>query len=501
MEISHNLIKEAFKLKSNKSINSELKRELKKLENFTLEEILFGDKKNKILKIDSAIRALHNQLFIKPNEQFTFNLKKDINTLNEFLINGIENNDSKSLLIFLFANCYFMINPKDFLNQDIIKCLSKREISKSTFDLLSKIKFNTSSQNGTSRYELELVKNYIVGASELNITKVYNFVNAYERGGRGFHINYLLERICWFMFYLNYKFYIKLVNNFTKPLEFIFFFQSLNENELVKISSEKGILNNWASFELIRQILKRGDDSNEIKIKLSDAICERLVQIKQNNFEFLKQTISHFENKILFNSSLGKFLTTVTKIELEDIVTTSLLIDKYAFKNKAKNYLLNYYSENSTDKQLDTLLSLIYKKWESFYETLYFDKEFYSNSIVLTDYCEFIVEYFISLKTNNEIIEITNEQIENLLNIDSIWFKNQTNQITYFYLYISKLYLLSHAYKFKKLNDSTVELTFKKIKEDTIILSRFDRDNKLESYFNVISDNINWQINRILTNE
>lgn len=494
MEIPQIIIKKALELKREKAQNVALKKELKKLEAFTLEEILFGDKKNKILKIDSAVSMVHSQLFIKYNsdDQFSLNLKKRINTLNIYLVDAIENNNSKSLLIFLFANCYLMINPKYFLSQDNIKTLSKRKISKSIFELLSKIKFNTSTQSSASHQELQLIKGYSEGILENNITKVYDFINAYERGSRGFHTNYLLERTCWFMLYLNYKLYIKLINNFTKPQEFIFFFQSLNDIELIKISNNKSISNNWGSFELIRQIIKRGDGSNEINIKSSDSIYERLVNLKQNNFDFLKQTISYFEDKILFNSSLGKFLTKVAHIELDDIISTSLLINKYSYKSEVKNYLLKYYAENSSEEQLNNLVLLIYKKWESFYETLYVDKDFYSNSIILTDYCDFIVEYFISHKTSDEIIEIVNEQLENLLNLDSTWFNNQTNQITYFYFYISKLYLLSYAYKFNQLNDLRVNLNFEKIKQDKIKCSRFDRGNKLENYFNVMNENINW---------
>lgn len=487
MEISQHIIKEAFSLKSEKTLNSELKREMIKLNVLSIEEILFDNEKN---KIDSKIRNIHNRLFSNSSEPNPFELKKTINTLNEFLFKGIEKDDSKSVLIFIYANCYFMINPKWFLNQVELKNISKRKISKTLFDLLSKVNFTTSTKNGAPRNEITLLNDYNTGISENNLKKVYDFVEVLERGNRGFHLNYILERVCWFMYYLNNKSYLKLINNLTKPEEFIFFFQSLNGKELIKIANSKCISNQWANIELIRQITKKEVKNDAINLNLSKAIYNQLIEIKKNDFKFLKQTISHFDRNILFNSALGRFLTTVSILELEEIVNDSMLIDKYDYKNKARRSLLVYYAKNGTDLQLNHFVKLVYTKWELFFEALFNDDDFYTNNLLLTDYCEFIVEYYVSLKTDDEIIESFLDLLNKISSINCIWFKNSVNQISHFYLYLSKLYLLSYAFQVKNIINENINLNFVYLKNDAIILSKFDRDDNLEKYLTIINENL-----------
>lgn len=486
MEIPEHIIEKAFELKSKKSLNSELKKELKKLQALSIEEILFDEKK---IKIDSKIRGIHYKLFSYSSEPKLQDVHKIINTLNEFLIEGIEKNDSKSILIFIYANCYFMINPKWFLNQGKTINLSKRKVSKTIFDLLAKVNFTTSTRGDAPRNEITLLQNYNIGISESNLKKVYDFVNAIERSGRGFHINYILERVCWFMFYLNNRLYLKLINNLSKPEEFIFFFQSLNEKELIKIANTKSITNIWANYEIIRQILKRENRNKTNNFKLRKSIISRLNEIKQYDFEFLKQVISISERSELFNVSLGCFLTKISSLELEEIVEKVFTIDKHSFKGEAKFCLLKDFAKNSNNSQLNHFLKEIYTKWESFFEVQFRDESFYSNQLILTDYSEFIVEYFVELKTDIEVIESVNELLDKISNIDSFWFKNSVNQISHFYLYLSKLYLLSYAFKLKKINTS-IKIDFMSIKNDPIIISKFDKDDNLENYLSIINENL-----------
>lgn len=486
MEIPEHIIKKAFELKSKKSLNPELKKELKKLQALSIEEILFDEKK---IKIDSKIRSIYYKLFSYSSEPKLQDVHKIINTLNEFLIEGIEKNDSKSILIFIYANCYFIINPKWFLNQEKIINLSKRKVSKTIFNLLTKVNFTTSTSSDAPRNEITLLQNYNIGFSESNLKKVYDFVNALEMGGRGFHINYILERVCGFMYYLNNRLYLKLINNLSKPEEFIFFFQSLNEKELIKIANTKSISNIWANYEIIRQILKIEDRKTTNNFKLRTSIISRLNEIKQYDFEFLKQVISISERSKLFNNSLGCFLTKISSLELEEIIEEVFTIDKHSFKGEAKFCLLKDFAKNSDNSQLNHLLKVIYTKWESFFEVQFRDENFYSNQLVLTDYSEFIVEYFVELKTDIEVIESIKELLDKILNINTFWFKSSVNQISHFYLYLSELYLLSYAFKLKKINPS-ITINFIDVKEDPIIISKFNKDGNLLNYLNIINENL-----------
>ncbi len=152
--------------------------------------------------------------------------------------------------------------------------------------------------------------------------------------------------------------------------------------------------------------------------------------------------------------------------------------------------MLIHYSINSTDNQKNQLLELVYSKWESFFEMLFNDDDFYSNKLILTDYCEFIVKYFIELKSVMEIEESITDLLDKISNINCIWFKNNVNQITHFYVYLSKLHLLSYAFDIKQINNSTSKMNYENIKSDAIMLSRFDRDNNLENYLNLIHENL-----------
>jgi L-rhamnose mutarotase len=477
MEIPEMILTQALVKSNSSSIHVELDNFLKKLESKTLEKILSAEEDEEIWSIDNKIRDIVTQTIHfnqKSEDDKIENVGQIIFSAKEYLRKGVSNGDVKSILIFLSVNCYLHIKLEKLLSTRELESGYTKVVSEKIIQVLKSIKLSTQALPNAPYWEKEIMSESLKGFSENDISKTYRFIESVERSGRGFHFNFLLESLLSFLFHLNYTYFLNSLSYLQSPTDFVFYFQSLKKEDLIKIANESSLSNKWLNFELIRQIIEK-EHKETIDESEIGAVKNILDRIKLNDFNFLKQTTIYFHRSRLFNASLGVFLVSVNNPEMEEIIS-GFSIDKYAFHSKTRDELLNHYAKPVSEEQLDLFLELIFNKWKRYFDNILTTEDFYQNSILLTDFANFVVHYHTRKTADNDLVSSMENLIQKIKFIDSEWSTSSSQQLTKFHLYHSELYLLTYAYKYKKLNNPQILTNYESIINDKVQRSRYVSD-------------------------
>jgi len=490
MEIPETILIQALAKSNSSSIYIELDNLLKRLESKTLEKILSAEEDEEIWSIDNEIRDIVTQTI-------HFNQKSENNKIDkvaqvifsakEYLHKGISDGDVKAILIFLSVNCYLHIELEKVLLTSELEDSFTMTISEKIIQVLKSIKLSTQALPDAPYWEKEIMSESHMGFLENNISKTYRFIESVERGGRGFHFNFLLESLLSFLFHLNYICFINALSHLQSPTDFVFYFQGFKKEDLLKVANESSLSNKWLNFELIRQIIEKEQKEtiDEFEIEVLKNVLDR---IKLIDFSFVKQTAIYFHRSRLFNAALGVFLTSVNNAQMEEIIS-DFSIDKYDFHIKTRDELLNYFAKPVSEEQLDAFLKLIFNKWKLYFDNILTTEDFYQNSILLTDFANYVVHYHTRKTDDNDLIFSMESLIQKIKFIDSEWSTSSSQQLTKFYLYHSELYLLTYAYKNKKLNNPQMLTNYESIIYDKIQLSRYVSD-ETKKHFEIGKKNI-----------
>jgi hypothetical protein len=273
------------------------------------------------------------------------------------------------------------------------------------------------------------------------------------------------------------------------PTDFVFYFQNFKKEDLVKVANEPSLSNKWLNFEIIRQIIET--DNKEIIEELEvDAVKNIINRISLNDFDFLKQTATYFQRSKLFNASLGIYLVSASKAEMEGIIS-NFVIDKYSSNIQTRDTLGEYFVKSASSEQFDLIHSLIFNNWKKYFDNLLTKEGFYQNSLLLTDFANFISTYHTHLTKDKDLISAMEKLVEKISFIDSEWTFSNSEQITKFHLYHSELFLFTFAYRNKRLNNPQMLLKYETLIGDKIQISRYI-SAETKKHFEQGKRNIDW---------
>lgn len=496
MEISKIILSRALKESRTTSKHKLVDDLLQKLKAKGLEDIINGDKIEEISKIDFEIRNIiftDTNLKCSTDEERIDEFAKIIYTQNNYLKEGILNSDIKSILIFLSVNCYFKIEIRDLL---IELNLSEGDFSPlldKIVQLLRNIKLETFIPSNAPYHEKKLMEEFKEGFTTNNIKSTYNLIEAIERSGRGFQFNYLLEQLISFLFQLDPKCFINLLSTLEQITSFIYYLKNIEPDDLLLLANDSTLKSKWLNFELIRQIIAYHEKISNEQDKYM-ALKSALKKIYNYDFEYLKQTIKYFHSVPLFNGVLGEVITSFKNSEIEEIVNECFEIDQYSYNIVARDELLLHFEAKSTLDQYTFFLNIVFRKWETFFISLFNSKDFYNDKLLLTDFINFIINYYTTQAPDDDIIQQMNYLIKKIKYLDTEWAISQSYQLTKYHLYHSKLYLLTFVFKNKKLNNVELTKKYTELSLDKVQISKYFRDIN-EIYFDRAIENLN-HVNR-----
>jgi hypothetical protein len=490
MEISEIKAK-ALKGYLNSTLHEELNNLLQEIGTKNIEEILNVQKDDDFRENDNKIRQLcifHHHFSDDEKVELIAQL---LFTENQYLVKAITNADVKSVSIFLRVNCYLEIDVEALLSNIHITSLLAEKI----VILLLNINIETKVLPNAPYHEKKMTEESILGFDDNNINKAYELIESIERGGRGFHFNYLLENLISFLYSYDYHSFVELLTKFNHFHNFVFYFQSFPKEKLIKLASEPTLINKWLNFELIRQIIKKVGKNNFEKEDCF-AVKSTITKIKTEDFDYLKQTINYFHTSSLFNAALGELMSSLSEDQIKEIVSDCFEINNYNSHIEARNLLLESFEVNATKVKFSFLLRVVFEKWNTYFKNLYKSDDFYLNNILLTDYADFIVNYFTISISSQDILFEMKKSINKIIYIDTVWSVSESKQITHFHIFYSYLYLLSYAYKYKKLNDSEILDLFSLLQQNKIQQKRYFKHSE-QNIINIIDENLKIKTNFI----
>lgn len=489
MEIPEIILTESLRLSHTSSLHAGLNSLLQKLEANKIDDFLNGEK-------SEEIRKIHHELYevlvnaIHYNHDKAEEIAQLIFTQKQYLYKGISNGDVKSILIFLSVNSYLQIEIERMISENDLAEPITKPLSENILKLLQNVKIETHALPNAPYHEMKSIQESKDGFAANDIKRTYQLIESIERGGRGFHFNFLLENLISFFNKINFPYFIKAISAIGNPQTFVFYLQSFKLEKLNELANEASLKNKWLNFELIRQIAEKNRDENFEKADCV-AIKNCLTKIEKEDFDFFKQTIQYFNSSIIFNVSLGELVASFLDEKIIETVDC-FTIDKYSFHQKARNCFLESFTANCSDHAQETLLNRIYVRWNSFLNILFSDVDFYQNELLITDFADFVLQYYTILVTEEEILRQLNVYMGKIKYIDSDWSISESQHMTKFHLYHSKLYLLSYAYRNKKLNDAQTLQTFSELKQNIIQFQRYFKHHEKTNQLEVMDDNFNW---------
>lgn len=480
MEIHEVILDDALKASQNSSIHSELDAILAKFKSKSIEEILFKNESDEDERISYQIHDIIvkniNTRTLDKNE-----LSQIIHTAKHYLQKGISETNIVDILIFLNINCYFKIKIRNYITDFELQENLYKQLSEKILKLLLNVKLETHAPQNAPYHEKELLQTASEGFLIENLEKTYSLILGMERSGRGFHFNFLLENIIDFLFQINFTKFLKALNNLANPQTIVFYLQSFQKENILKLANEPSIKNKWINFEIIRQIIEKeqrtGFELNEL-----EAVKNTFERIIKEDFNFTKQVIVFFNRSKLFNASLGELLVKLTQSQIEDIVSSCFAFDNSHSNIDIKNVLKDHFNNNSDDNQKLFFYQTIFNKWNSYFDSLFKLTDFYQNDILLTDYADFILIHYELTLTENDIIIKIDELANKIKFIDTEWSISESNQKTKFNLYYSQLYLLFLIFEHKKIENSDTENIFEELNQNTLHKFRYLNKDKLLFY-------------------
>lgn len=494
MEIPNHLIENAFKRLTTKLAHGELERALQALNRNHVNDILFKANSHAVIRtIDSNIHhivancksRLRSDVVEAPDE-----LIELLSTAKAYFDKSVRESDLKSLLIFLSVNCYLKIGIHNLLINANIKQEEIEKLSEPVAKLLSSVNYQINKPTDTPYYEATLFKTAEEGFKVEDVEKIYELILAMERGGRGFHFNFLLENLIYFFFLFNRKAFFAHISHLKHPHQNVFYFQSFQQTDIITLLNEPSVQNKWTLFELIRQLLKN-ERVQEVTENSQLAILDGLNKLYSNDSNIYKQSIAFFHSSKGFNFALGRQLSKLSETEISDICSNFLPINKYPSYLEQRDALLEQFKSTSERSKYLVALKVIFQRWCELRLSFEQSDTGYQNELLLTDFANFIVHWYQEELSSDQLISLFSQSLSKLIWIDCEWFKSYSKEVTNFHLYLTDAYLLSFALRNREIqNDKIIELT-NDLKGNRILVSRF-LNLESEGILTTIYENINF---------
>lgn len=472
MEISSRLIQQAFKGVSKGRTHQELDASLKELANEALNDILFAVKARLIdNKIHHIISSVKNRLKDEKDVYFS-DFTKILATVHSYFDRAIRQADINSLLVYLNANCYLLIDIKYFAQQVNITDEENQKLSEQIDKLLSAITLQVNLPSDAPYSERTLFDRAEDGFKEQNIEKIYELILAIERSNKGFYISFLLENLIYFFLKINKSKFLMHIAKLNHPQQNVFYFQSFPKEDIITLLHENSITNKWTLLELIRQLIERDNRNDQLDLATGRAMINAIRALYRSDYHIYKQSISFFHCSKSFNYALGQQLDDVEVQRIAEIFEQQLPFDQYSNYLEHRTLLLDQLTLNLAQEKYMVVLSTVFDKWNKLYQSLK-DSRAYLNSLLLSDFGNFIIHWYKESFTDEQIIFSIDENINRLFWIDLEWFPTSSMQVTYFHLYLTQLYFLSYAFANKGLHDEELSALILNFEANAIITSRF----------------------------
>lgn len=462
------------------SSDNELDSIIEELSRFSFEDFIYVDDLLNINNIDimELFEKFINIIYLKMNEDSVEKKVSIFKSLISIFQKGLTEINIVYFFIFLHANSILNIPigelvKKYDLNEGFNEILIK------IFEILNNIKIQLSDVTLSMYFDKEFVlneeKTIITFLNQVDFQKD-NCLLKFNKCYLPNHFYQIIE----ILYEYKLELFEKLLtsdNIFT--LVFIIKVMSLDQINkfLIKYDDikEKTLL-----CFLIKFLRITSDDRNNYY----DTIVNISIQLYQLNKTLFILLMDIFMSDEFFNEVLGSMFCELSKEDL-NILIDSISLNENVHLIDVRTKMLE---RCRNCENFNSILELIYKKWEKYLSRLFNEKK-RSLNILCTDYCNFVVEYYFIKYDDEELITSMKELFIKLKNLDSEWSYNITHHRNKFLVYFSKLFILSVIYGFKTLEDNEIKEFYKDFYDEYVLFKKF-LDCKKENILVIFKDNL-----------
>lgn len=361
--------------------------------------------------------------------------------IDEYLTSG--NTNIFTLIYSVLA--YFSFSIDEIFQ---LSLYSKEEIDRITteyYKIIDVINFSQVLKDGAPYEEKEIVRIFVEGETNKDIDKIYTMVTSLEMGV-GFNFPYMYQSIILSIFNNNYEYFIRLVNSANSFIKTYFIVKSIDYTSIFQKILIKDIHSELFLIELIRRACLDKSSKNDLQLNISEYLT-KLASIDEDLFW---QVIKYLKNSELLILSLSYAFIRMDNSFLSKY-SEFFEFEEFPGPNNGKVYdqfLRNLYIP-SKKHAVRQFCSIIYGKWELFTANMIsYNKSLYD--IYLSSYDKIIQWHILQTLSFKDIRKELNKQIRNLERIDSIWFIDISQQSTFYFISLTKLYLFAFGIKEKQ---------------------------------------------------
>ncbi|MDD2975108.1 MAG: hypothetical protein PHZ10_08450 [Aliarcobacter cryaerophilus] len=315
-----------------------------------------------------------------------------------------------------------------------------------------------------NHWESEAFENYKKGLEERDFNKIYNFVEAVQRG------NFMYEPFIDFLSFISVKMFfedfVNILNDSNNVFKINYLLNNLTIKEKLLLANKtKNVL---VKFDAIRSSVYFQSNHHSYSNLLKDEnelisnITLFLTQDKRVWKDFLQYFFIYPSRNPQLFLPLSEVLNQ-SQYDVIDIFIDTIKINQY-FDENSKEALNNSVLKIKSDKIQKYIMEKLFIRWKNFIDNY----EDYMGNLFLTDVIDIVIVYAREFLSKEVIEKEIKKLIFNIEEIDNKWFKNSSEQGNYLYKQLSKLFVYGFALeKYKLINlKSKIKYLLQNIEND-----------------------------------
>lgn len=337
-------------------------------------------------------------------------------------------------------------------------------------NMLSSVKLECSVSLPSNHWEAQAYNQYIEGIKTNNIQKIYQFVDALEKGSGQYILgnNSLINIGVYILSNISFNSLLEIIGCKKDTLTISTLIANLDGEIKLKFASQSS--NKLLQFEALREVVyftcNHSVDKN-LSENENELVKQIIVKLSSDE-EFWKQFLDFYLQFPLRAPQLfiplGLALEQVDKDAVEIFIQT-VQINQNTNESSvmALNNCIFHIKDDNLQKEI---MEKLFLRWLAFINNY---NDFFG-SIFTTDINNIVISYIMRFQSKKDVIATMKNLFMNLDEIDNKWFQDELAQHNYFYKQMSKLFVYAFAIKkfqlqnikrkIEKLCNSNLELKY-----------------------------------------
>ena len=215
-----------------------------------------------------------------------------------------------------------------------------------------------------------------------------------------------------------------------------------------------------------------------------DIVVEMSIQLYHLNKTLFNGLMNIFMYDEFFNEVMGVMFCKLSKEDLNILIESIPLNDNVEWID-VRTKMLNECSECENSEYI---FELIYNKWDNHLLNS-INKKNKGLDILCTDFCNFIIAYYFHKYDDDKLLNSMKELFVKLKNLDSEWSYNILHHRNKFFVYYSKLFILSVIYEFNNGDDDEIRMCYNEFYEEYVLFKKFLSATQ-ENFLNRFEENL-----------